>query len=45
VLRMYAAQLQPGQTAEEHGSAFLAYVAGLLGLSICFALAFAWAAC
>jgi hypothetical protein len=42
VLRMYAAQLQPGETAEENGSAFLAYVAGLLGLSLCFALAFAW---
>jgi DNA-binding transcriptional ArsR family regulator len=35
VLRLYAAQLQPGEiaamTAQEHGSAFLAYVAGLLG--------------
>jgi DNA-binding transcriptional ArsR family regulator len=35
VLRLYAAQIQPGEiaamTAQEHGSAFLAYVAGLLG--------------
>ena len=35
MLRLYAAQLQPGEVAamglEEHGSAFLAYVAGLLG--------------
>jgi hypothetical protein len=35
MLRLYAAQIQPGEvaamTAEEHGSAFLAYVAGLLG--------------
>jgi hypothetical protein len=42
---MYAAQLQSGETADEHGSASLAYVAALFGLSICFALAFAWAAC
>jgi len=35
MLRLLAAQLQPGEvtamTLEEHGSAFLAYVAGLLG--------------
>ena len=35
MLRLYAAQIQPGEIAamsvEEHGSAFLAYVAGLLG--------------
>ena len=35
MLRLYAAQIQPGEvaamTSEEHGSAFLAYVAGLLG--------------
>ena len=35
MLRLYAAQIQPGEVAamslEEHGSAFLAYVAGLLG--------------
>jgi hypothetical protein len=34
-LRMYAAQMQPGEmaamTMDEHASAFLAYVAGLLG--------------
>lgn len=34
-LRLYAAQMQPGEIAamspEEHASAFLAYVAGLLG--------------
>ncbi len=34
-LRLFAAQMQPGEVAamslEEHGSAFLAYVAGLLG--------------
>src|ERR1700722_6733507 len=34
-LRIYAAQIQPGEIAEmspaEHASAFLAYVAGLLG--------------
>src|ERR1700677_1213432 len=34
-LRIYAAQMQPGEVAEmspgEHASAFLAYVAGLLG--------------
>jgi hypothetical protein len=35
MLRLYAAQMQPGEVAamslDEHGSAFLAYVAGLLG--------------
>jgi DNA-binding transcriptional ArsR family regulator len=35
MLRLFAAQIQPGEVAamslEEHGSAFLAYVAGLLG--------------
>src|ERR1700722_15950423 len=35
MLRLYAAQMQPGEVAamslEEHGSAFLTYVAGLLG--------------
>jgi Helix-turn-helix domain len=35
MLRIYAAQLQPGEiaamSAQEHASAFLAYVAGLLG--------------
>jgi DNA-binding transcriptional ArsR family regulator len=35
MLRLYAAQIQPGEvaamTAEEHASAFLAYVAGLIG--------------
>ena len=35
MLRLFAAQMQPGEVAamsqEEHGSAFLAYVAGLLG--------------
>jgi hypothetical protein len=35
MLRLYAAQIQPGEvagmSAQEHGSAFLAYVAGLLG--------------
>jgi len=34
-LRLYAAQMQPAEVAamssQEHGSAFLAYVAGLLG--------------
>jgi Helix-turn-helix domain len=35
MLRLFAAQMQPGEVAamslDEHGSAFLAYVAGLLG--------------
>jgi helix-turn-helix protein len=35
MLRLFAAQIQPGEVAamslEEHGSAFLAYVAGVLG--------------
>ena len=35
MLRLYAAQMQPGEVAamslDAHGSAFLAYVAGLLG--------------
>jgi hypothetical protein len=35
MLRLYAAQIQPGEAAamsrQEHASAFLAYVAGLLG--------------